>query len=135
MSTCFALFKLIRIILDVFGDVLTSFCVRLRSPAALAAENLFLRKQLGLYVERKKKPRRATDAVRFTMAHLYRFFDWHECACGLSGLFTIAHKPFLRPSLPTLSVSLRPEELRSPSSKTCATSCSITARNVWPVFS
>src|SRR6266496_985870 len=55
------------------------FCrLCLRSPAALAAENLFLRKQLGLYVERKTKPRRATDAVRFTLAQLMRLFEWRS---------------------------------------------------------
>jgi hypothetical protein len=43
---------------------------------AVAAENLFLRKQLGLFIERKAKPRRATDAIRFTLARLSRLFDW-----------------------------------------------------------
>ena len=45
---------------------------------AVAAENLFLRKQLGLFVERKIKPRRATDAIRFTLARLSRLFDWRN---------------------------------------------------------
>ena len=45
---------------------------------AVAAENLFLRKQLGLFVERKIKPRRATDAIRFTLARLSRLFDWRS---------------------------------------------------------
>jgi hypothetical protein len=44
--------------------------------ATVAAENLFLRKQLGLYIERKTKARRATDAIRFTLAQLSRLFDW-----------------------------------------------------------
>src|SRR5262249_27893579 len=35
-------------------------------------------KQLGLYVERKKKPHRATDSVRFTLAQLSRLFDWRS---------------------------------------------------------
>jgi putative transposase len=59
-----------------FLDVLAFVCLSLRTSSALAAENLFLRKQLGLYVERKKKPRRATDSVRFTLAQLSRFFEW-----------------------------------------------------------
>jgi len=42
---------------------------------ALAAENLFQRKQLAFYQERKRRPRRATDAVRFTRVLLARFFD------------------------------------------------------------
>ena len=43
-----------------------------RSPAALAAENLFLRKQLALYQERHVKPRRATPATRVTLVWLAR---------------------------------------------------------------
>ncbi len=39
----------------------------LRSRSALMAENLFLRKQLVLYLERKVKPRRANDATRLTL--------------------------------------------------------------------
>ena len=46
-----------------------------RSQAALAAENLFLRKQLALYEERQVRPRRATDAVRFVMSTLGGLFD------------------------------------------------------------
>jgi len=46
--------------------------------SAAAAENLFLRKQLGLFVERKVKPRRATDSIRFTLGQLSRWFDWRE---------------------------------------------------------
>ena len=48
----------------------------LRSRAALAAENLFLRKQLALFEERKAQPHRATDPVRFVMSALGRLFDW-----------------------------------------------------------
>jgi hypothetical protein len=72
------LVKFFRISLRVLLDVLTVFRIGLRSRAALAAENLVLRKQLALYLERKKRPRRATDAVRFTMALLARFFEWRQ---------------------------------------------------------
>ena len=65
--------EFVRGVFGVFIDVLTFFCLSLRSSSALAAENLFLRKQLGLYIERKKKPRRATNSVRFTLAQLMRF--------------------------------------------------------------
>src|SRR5262247_1271156 len=50
----------------------------LHAPAALAAENLFLRKQLALYQERHVTPRRATDATRFTLVWLARWFDWRQ---------------------------------------------------------
>jgi putative transposase len=78
MSNLSALVELVRNVLSVFIDALVFFRLTLRSPSALAAENLFLRKQLGLYVDRKKKPRRATDSVRFTLAQLMRFFDWRD---------------------------------------------------------
>ena len=50
----------------------------LRSSAALAAENLFLRKQLALYQEHHVKPRRATDATRWTLIWLSHWFDWRQ---------------------------------------------------------
>jgi len=50
----------------------------LRPPASLAAENLFLRKQLALYQERHVKPRRATNATRFALVWLGRWFDWRQ---------------------------------------------------------
>jgi transposase InsO family protein len=47
-----------------------------RSRRALAAENLFLRKQLALFQERKVKPRRADDSARLLMVILSRMFPW-----------------------------------------------------------
>ena len=47
-----------------------------RSPACLAAEILFLRKQLAFYQERKTKPRRFDDAARLSMLLLAELFDW-----------------------------------------------------------
>jgi transposase InsO family protein len=49
-----------------------------RSHAHLAAENLFLRKQLALYVERQVKPRRADDATRIVLVGLSRLIDWRR---------------------------------------------------------
>jgi putative transposase len=48
------------------------------SPTALAAENLFLCKQLALYQERHVTPRRATDATRLALVWLGRWFDWRQ---------------------------------------------------------
>jgi hypothetical protein len=50
----------------------------LHSPTALAAENLFLRKQLALYQEGHVKPRRATDAIRVALVWLSQWFDWPQ---------------------------------------------------------
>ncbi len=49
-----------------------------RPCVALAAENLFLRKQLALFQERKLRPRRADDATRWMMATLSRMFPWRD---------------------------------------------------------
>ena len=68
----------IRTIFGVLLDGLTFIRLCFRPTAAVAAENLFLRKQLGLYVERNVKPPRATDGIRFTLARLSRLFDWRN---------------------------------------------------------
>ena len=47
-----------------------------RSRRALAAENLFLRKQLALFQERQVKPHRAHDSTRLIMVILGRMFWW-----------------------------------------------------------
>src|SRR5437899_7988041 len=78
MSSLSALFRLLYCASHVFVDALIFFGLTFRSASALAAENLFLRKQLVLYVERNKKPRRATDPIRFTLAYLSRYFDWRD---------------------------------------------------------
>ncbi len=46
--------------------------------AALAAENLFLRKQLALYQERGTKPRRADNATRASLVWLMKYFSWRD---------------------------------------------------------
>jgi putative transposase len=50
----------------------------LRSQAQLAAENLFLRKQLALYLERQVKPRRPDDATRIALVALSQVTDWRS---------------------------------------------------------
>src|SRR2546426_282734 len=72
------LWRLLRTAVGVFLDLLTFFRLILRTSQAVAAENLFLRKQFALYVERQTKPHRATDAVRFTLAQLSALFDWRD---------------------------------------------------------
>ena len=50
-------------------------CLCLCPSPALAAKNLFLRKQLALYQERHTEPRRATNATRLALIWLGRWFD------------------------------------------------------------
>lgn len=47
-----------------------------RPRVALAAKNLFLRKQLAFYKERKIRPQRLTDTARFSLQMWSRLFDW-----------------------------------------------------------
>ena len=70
--------KLIVTLQNVVSDCV-NFCVSgLRGRTALAAENLFLRKQLALFQEREKKVKRTTAADRFVLSKLARFFDWRR---------------------------------------------------------
>src|SRR5262249_8601187 len=50
----------------------------MRSRAQLAAENLFLRKQLAWYPERQVKARRADDATRVILVALSSFVEWRH---------------------------------------------------------
>ena len=50
----------------------------LRSRNSLAAENLFLRKQLAIYQERGIKPRRISHPTRLTLLWLSCLFDWRS---------------------------------------------------------
>ena len=67
------------IALQIFISDCTSFFTALLSTrAALAAENLFLRKQLALFQEREKKAKATTAADRFVLSRLARLFDWRD---------------------------------------------------------
>jgi putative transposase len=89
----------------------------LRTPVVLAAENLFLRKQLALYQERDVKPKRTTNAARFTLVWLSRWFDWRQTLAVVTPeTFTRWHRQGFRlfwrwksqPGRPQI-----PEELRA----------------------
>src|SRR5205809_3814270 len=57
-------------------DVVTLVGFAMTSRSQLAAENLFLRKQLALYQERGVKPRRPDPATRVVLVLLSRLLDW-----------------------------------------------------------
>ncbi len=67
---------LCRIAAAVGVDLARCVATSLRSRAALAAENLFLRKQLALYRERQVKPRRPSAPLRLALVLLARCFAW-----------------------------------------------------------
>jgi putative transposase len=59
-------------------DVVTLARLALTPRAQLAAENLFLRKQLALYQERCVKPRRSDPATRVILVLLSRLLEWRS---------------------------------------------------------
>src|SRR5713101_9942540 len=68
----------VRTILHIACDLLRLLSAAVRSHAQLAAENLFLKKQLALYVERQVRPRRADDATRIALVALSCLIDWRR---------------------------------------------------------
>src|SRR5262245_13292082 len=68
----------VHTILRFVGDLVRLVVGAVRSRAQLSAENLFLKKQLALYVERPVKPRRADDATRIALVALSRLIDWRR---------------------------------------------------------
>jgi hypothetical protein len=69
--------------------------------AVLAAENLFLRKQLAFYQGHQIRPRRLTAAARFSLLFWSRFCDWRNALVivkpeTLIGWHRKGYKLFLR---------------------------------------
>ena len=67
-----------RTVYRLLKDLRTLVRLGLMSRAHLAAENLFLRKQLALYQERRTTPRRPDPATRVTLVLLSRWLDWRS---------------------------------------------------------
>jgi putative transposase len=72
------LIRLTCTLLILLADAGRFLLLCLRPSPALAAENLFLRKQLALYQERHVKPRRATNTTRMALIWLTCWFDWRR---------------------------------------------------------
>ena len=68
----------VAMLIALIADAMRYLRLCLRPSPALAAENLFLRKQLALYQERQVKPRQATNAIRLAMIWLARWFNWRS---------------------------------------------------------
>ena len=72
------MFLVVGALIHVVGDMLRWPGFVFRSTQSIAAENVFLRRQLALYVERGDKPRRIDPVTRVSLALLSRFFDWRD---------------------------------------------------------
>ena len=66
------------VLLALICDALQRLRLAVRSNRSLKAENLFLRRQLSLYIERGVKPRRIDPVTRFRLTLLSRHFDWRD---------------------------------------------------------
>jgi hypothetical protein len=60
------------------ADLLRLLLLSARRKRSLEAENLFLRRQLTLYKERRIKPPRIDAATRMSLVFLSRLFDWRD---------------------------------------------------------
>ena len=69
-----------------------------RSRSTLSAENLFLRKQLALFQERRVKTSRADDSTRCMVAALSRRFNWRDALVAVQG----THYPLAPQRIPTV---------------------------------
>ena len=74
--------SLLRTVRCLLRDLVDLVRLGLTSRAQLAAENLFLRKQVALYQERRTKPRRPDPATRVTLVLLVT----------MAGLAFLAHR-------------------------------------------
>ena len=64
-----------------------------RSRTAVAAEVLFLRKQLAYYQDHQIRPRRLTDGAGLSLVLWSRFFDWKEALMVVTpGTFVRRHR-------------------------------------------
>jgi putative transposase len=66
------------ILIKVLAEALRWVLLAFRSSQSIQAENLFLRRQLALYVERRVKPRRIDSITRIALTILSGWFDWRD---------------------------------------------------------
>ena len=71
-----AMVMLARIVGRLIEDALRWLMLLARSTEAVRAENLMLRRQLAMFMERGVCPRRMDAATRVSLAVLARLFDW-----------------------------------------------------------
>jgi transposase InsO family protein len=67
---------LIKIAACLLADAFRFVALLFRSTKSLQAENLFLRRQLALFIERGVRPRRMDTATRVSLVVLGKMFDW-----------------------------------------------------------
>ena len=66
------------ILIGLVADTFRWLRLSARSSRSIKAENLFLRRQLALYIERGVKPRRIDLVTRIGLTLLSRCFNWRD---------------------------------------------------------
>jgi len=79
----------------------------LRSNESVQAENLFLRRQLALYLERGARPRRIDAATRVSPALLAKLFDWRSALVAVQPATVIRCGEIRMPNLNSSSLTIR----------------------------
>jgi putative transposase len=88
---------LISVLVCLASDLTQFVRSALQSLTALAAENLFLRKQLDFYQERKVRPRPLSAAARLSLVLWSRLFEWKNALMVVQpGTLTGWHRRGLR---------------------------------------
>jgi hypothetical protein len=67
-----------EIMIGLVADTFRWLRLSARSSRSIKAENLFLRRQLALYIERGVKPRRIDLVMRIGLTLLSRCFNWRD---------------------------------------------------------
>jgi putative transposase len=75
---------LAKLLLALLTDGMSFVALPARTRTALATENLFLRKQLAFYQERKIRPRRFDNVTRFMLVLLSHGFAWQNALVNVT---------------------------------------------------
>jgi putative transposase len=70
--------KISAIPIQLVGEIFCWWALSFRSSRSIKAENLLLRRQLGLHIERGVKPRRIDPVTRISLTVLSRLFSWRD---------------------------------------------------------
>jgi hypothetical protein len=83
----------LTVLWELLRDGLQFLNVVARSRTRVAAEVLFLRKQLAYYRDHQIRPRRLSDAARLSLVLRSRLFDWKEALMVVTpGTFVRWHR-------------------------------------------
>jgi transposase InsO family protein len=108
--------ELVKLARTLVADGMRFIALLARSRSAVAAENLFLRKQLAFYQERRIKPRRFDNVTRFMLVLLSHGFAWQDALANVTPKtfigwhragFRLFWRLKSRPGRPPIPVELR----------------------------